>query len=969
MRATNLRTEWLSEPFGLDECSPRFSWELVSNLRAQSQSAYRIVVATDRELLAGDQGDLWDTHKVLSSRSSSVVYQGQALTSGQTAYWKVKIWDGTGLESTWSAPASWSMGLLKPEDWKADWIIGSNSTPPESTTKELQLPPAAYFRKEFSIAKKPSRATAYFSALGICQLYVNSQRIGDSWFEPGWSDYSKRSYYRCHDITANLSSGDNTIGVILAEGWYAGYLGFALFCGYGPGKSGKNIYGQFPALLVQLELEYSDGTRECVCTNASWETSEDGPIREADFLMGEHFDARQDDPSWSASSRRRGPSNWRWKNASLASETGPISAIFSDGRGERKVDLGFKAPMKLQAYAAPAIRVTQEIKPVSVSEWQPGIFIFDFGQNLAGVIRLEIKGAAGARIQLRYGEQLHSHGGLMIENLRCARATDTYILRGDKDGETWTPRFTYHGFQYVEMRGLAQAPDPSCLTALALHNDTPWVGSFECSDEVMTKFARNVQWSQRSNFIEVPTDCPQRDERLGWMGDAQSYIRTATYFADVAAFFTKWMDDIEEAQLECGAYPDYCPFPVWHGKPFSIAWTEGGIICPWTLWKVYGDNRLVEKHWESMTRFMEWRAGTATLDGLVASIGNSYGDWLNIDEDTSVAYLDTCYHALCCKMMAEMAASLDRIIEAKTFRDRWQLIRDSFQRTYINEDGSLKIDTQTAYALALWVNLFPDNLQLEGARLLAKKIEGTNGQMKTGFIGTRVLLQALSENGQHDLATRLFQSREFPSWGYEVMNGANTVWERWDSFTAEFGFNGRNGDQNASMNSFNHYAFGAVMEWAFRDLAGIDTKNEGFGEIIIHPRIPKQNRSSATTIIDWVKSEYKSVRGQISSSWKISRNEFMLECSIPPNTFADVHLPTFKNGRVTETNVSISAVPNIEILLSTEDTIVLRLPSGSYYFVSTIMEDLAMAPSSPAPMKECGASETVAVISPTAGPI
>ena len=609
-----------------------------------------------------------------------------------------------------------------------------------------------------------------FSALGICEIHVNGQRASDAFFEPGWSDYRQRAYYRVVDVTGLLREGTNCLGAIVADGWYSGYVGYGLLVGYGPNRAGRYFYGKTPALLAQLRIEPADGgpAERVVETDPSWQVTGDGPVREADLIMGESHDARRERAGWC---QPGGASDWNWEPAILARDNGSSKAVFYDNCGARECELGFRLPTRLQAYSGPPIRATEELKARRLTEPKPGTYIFDLGENFAGVIRLKVKGPAGTTLQIRYGEMLHPDGRLMTENLRKARATDTYILRGDPEGETWTPRFTYHGFQFVELTGLPEKPGLDAVTGIVIHSDTPIVGSFECSDRVMTQFWKNSLRTQRANFIEVPTDCPQRDERLGWMGDAQAYIRTATYNADVAAFFTKWLDDVEEAQRGFGAYPDYCPYPMGHGEPnktFGTAWTDAGIICPWTVWRVYGDTGILERHWASMTRFMDWRAASTTPAGLGLSLGNPWGDWLNTGENTPIEFIDTCYHALDCRLMAEMADAIGRKLEALSYRQRFEAIRAAFNKAWVADDGALKVDSQTAHVLALWIGLLPEKVVPRTAAALADRILKNEARMTTGFLGTQAILPALTAAGHHDLAVRLFQSRKFPSWGYEV---------------------------------------------------------------------------------------------------------------------------------------------------------------------------------------------------------
>ena len=938
-----LRTEYLTNPDGIEAAHPRLQWRVESAERGQRQTAYRVLVASNAEKLAHDEGDLWDGGKVVGDATSQTAYAGRPLVSGQQCFWKVQTWDKNDAASKWSEPAKWSMGLLKPEDWKAQWISFEDKTPLHAERAKLHLPPARFYRKPFAAGKAVKRATLYFSALGIAEMHLNGRKVGDAFFESGWADYHKRAYYRTHDVTALVQRGENCIGAIVADGWYAGYVGYGMLVGYGPNKTGRNIYGKTPALLAQLEIEFEDGSRETVGTDATWQTNGDGPIREADLLMGESFDARRDEAGWCSAREANADMTLnlpRWKNAVRAESNGSTRAKFFEPGVQREAEFGFQKPPKLAAYTAPPIRIVEEIAAKKITEPQPGTFIFDLGQNIAGVIRLKVKGAEGTTVKIRHGEMLHPDGRLMTENLRKARATDFYTLRGDANGETWQPRFTYHGFQFVELTGLAVKPALDAVTGLVLSNDTAATSEFACSDPVMTQFWKNTVRTQRANFIELPTDCPQRDERLGWSGDAQIYARTASYNADVSGFFTKWLDDLDEAQRDSGAFPDYAPYPFAHGKAgatHGAAWTDVGVIVPYTIWKVYGDTRVLELHWASMTKFMEWRRkADPELKGV--SIGNTWGDWLNVNEATPIEYVDLCYHRLSAMLMSAMADALGKRDEAAKYHDTADALAKSFRSQFVKPDGSLSVDTQTAYVLALENRLFaePDEARAAAARL-AEKIARNDTRMATGFLGTKPLLLALTANGQTDLALRLFQSRRFPSWGYEVEQGATSVWERWDSFTKEHGFNGATGKNNAAMNSFSHYSFGAVMQWAFQTLAGIDTDGHGYRRIIIRPNPPSVGVKAAAgeaKPIDWVKAHYDSIHGRIASEWRANGADFELQTTIPPNTTATIFLPAKDAASVTEGGKPLGDAAGVKFLRLENSRAVIAVESGNYSFAS-----------------------------------
>ncbi len=925
MKISHLRCEYLENPHGIDEKQPRFSWRLESDRRGEKQTAYQILVASDPQPLRANQGDLWDSGKIESEETTHIVYMGKELLSRQPCFWKVRVWDTDGNPSPWSEPATWSMGLLEASDWQANWISFRDETPITASQNELQLPPARYYRKTFSAQKPIRRAMVYATALGVYELHLNGRRISEQMFTPGWSDYRKRVYYNTFDVADFLARGDNAIGVILADGWYSGYLGYGLLVGYGPNQCGRFIYGKTPSFMLQLEIEYEDGSTQINPTDPSWKVSR-GPIVQADMLMGETYDARLEQNGWN----QIGFDDRKWDNAILAEENGSTKALFHDQAGEREVELGFTPPQQIQSYPSVPIQPTAELRPIEITEPDTGVSIFNMGQNFSGVVRLKAKGPAGTRVQIRHGEMLHPDGRLMTENLRKAKATDVYILRGDDDFEIWSPRFTYHGFQYVELTGLPEKPSFDTITGVVLHSDTPLTGSFECSDAMVNQLFKNVVWTQRSNFFEIPTDCPQRDERFGWTGDAQIYARTATYNADVAAFFTKWLYDLEEAQLPNGAFPDYAPYPMMHGKPnrgFATAWMDAGVICPYTMYQVYGDRRMIARHYDSMKRFMSFRCGNSP-DFLGVAIGNGWGDWLSLGQTTSVEYIDTVYFAQSAKYMAEMAAAIGNQEDAAEYSQLYDNIKKAFAKKYLESDGRLTVDTQTAYALALSVDLIPESIREQAANHLVELIHENDNCMSTGFLGTKPLLPVLTAAGYNDLAVRLLQNRKFPSWGYEIENGATSIWERWNSYTKENGF------FSVAMNSFSHYSFGAVCEWMFRHLAGIDAETPGYKTISIHPHPPAPDSNPDHKTIDWVKAEYDSIRGKIKSEWKQEQDRFLLNVTIPVNTTAKITIPGSSIDQIRVNDQPISDVAEVRFLNGTNDCLCFSVESGNYQFIS-----------------------------------
>ena len=879
VQPTGLRCEYHANPAAIGTTKPRFSWKIQPTdpqARHVRQSAYEL------EVTGGDGSPLWKTGKVESSATDQIEYAGRPLKSRDRATWRVRVWDGEGRESPWSEKATFAIGLLEQRDWTAQWIsMADNHT--FSTTENVQnfvgdprrgtlhLTPAKYFRKDFA-APAVTRATVHATALGVYTLEINGRRVSPERLAPGWSAYQRRIHSQTYDVTSLLKEGGNAICGILADGWYSGYVAYGLLTlqeGLVPGIDGRYYYGVTPALRVQLELEFADGKKQTIATDPTWKTAL-GPITESDILMGEAYDARRESPGWSSP----GFDDAAWEPA--VAKTG--------------------ADARVEPHPGVPVLPIEEIKPVSVREPQPGKFVFDLGQNISGVIRLKVKGKAGDKVTMRFAEVLHLDGRLSTENLRCARAVNTYTLKGDPGGEVWTPEFTFHGFQFIELTGYPGKPDLDSVTGIVLHSDTPRHGEFACSDPMLDRLYQNIQWTQRANFFEMPTDCPQRDERMGWTGDAQIYVRAATFNADIASFYTKWLRDLNDDQWDYGAYPAYAPRPLARPNEHHAAgWMDAGVICPWTIWQVYGDTRVITEHWRKMTDFMDWRlARDPELKGAVDDCG--FGDWLSLDKvKTPIPYIDLAYHAYCAELMAEMAEATGRKGEVQKYRKRHADVVKAFRKLHLKPDGKLAIHNQTAYAMALFFGLIPKELEAASAGHLAALVRDNGNKLATGFLGTRPLLPVLSAHGHHDVAGILIQQREYPSWGYEVENGATTIWERWNSYIKE------KGPHEPAMNSFSHYAFGAVCEWMFADLAGIDRASPGFDRIRIEPR--------PTGTLDRVAAAMETRHGRLACAWKLDGAKFTATITIPPNTTAEVTLPG--KGAITENGQALGGRPGV----------------------------------------------------------
>jgi alpha-L-rhamnosidase len=897
LRPVGLRGEYRVDPLGIDERAPRLSWALESEGRGQVQSAYRVLVARSEGDLESEENLLWDSGRIESGRSVGIEYEGEELRSGSRCVWKVRVWDGDGIPSSYGGLADFEIGLLERSDWEGDWIsLGTGpdedfEPPTGDEYDELAdgLTPSPYLRKAFSLDRPVSKARLYATARGIYELSINGKKVGEDVLAPGWTDYDRRVQYQAYDATPLLAEGPNVLGAVLGDGWYSGFFGFD------PKQRGAH-YGINPQLLAQLDVEYEDGSRESVASDGSWRCST-GPILHSDLLMGESYDARDEMPGWS----EPGFDDSEWYGVEVE-EIGDTNLVAQPDEG---------------------IRVTEELEAKTVTEPEDGVYIFDMGKNMVGWVRLKVEGEAGTEITLRHAETINPDGTLYTTNLRAARATDRYVLAGEGE-EVYEPRFTFHGFRYVEVTGYPGEPPLDAITGRVVHSDTPPTGSFECSSAMVNELQENILWGQRGNFLSVPTDCPQRDERLGWMGDAQVFVRTASFNMDVAAFFEKWMVDVQDAQSREGAFPDVAPLLTGSGlmdlSRGAPAWGDAGIIVPWTIYRTYDDTRIVERHYDAMARWMEYlHEGNPDLIRK-HRMGNNYGDWLSPRGDhTPKHLLATAYWAYDAKLMAEMAEATGRYEDAKAYGSLNERIKDAFNEAFVSPDGRIEGETQTCYLLALHMELLPEDRRPAAAEHLVRAIEREDWHLSTGFVGVGYLCPVLTETGHTDVAYRLLLNETYPSWGYTIRNGATTIWERWDGWTEENGF------QSPNMNSFNHYSLGSVGEWLYRYVAGIDLGSPGYGRIIIRPR-PGGGLKHA-------RGDYDSVRGRISSSWKIEGDRFTLEVLVPPNTTATVHVPC---ADVSEGGRPVDEADGVEFLRAGGGETVLSVGSGRYEFAGRV---------------------------------
>jgi alpha-L-rhamnosidase len=1021
-----LRVDDLKTPLGIDDATPRFSWQLKDPARGAKQTAYEVMMSSRADLPGGGKADVWDSGRIESGASLNVRYAGPAIAPSTRYFWRVKVWDAAGKPYAESEPSWWETGLMTQDRWRAEWIgyetaeeaavrhapavwiaspdakaqgaekaaeqhvayrqrvmlsktvrratlyatgqdtvaawvngaqvltadplpawkqmpwkkyvradvtgklnaglntiaietvhyvLNSNGmaaadAPPMIATlvveytdgtmatcasgtdwKTATHPPVGWMledfddlgwnsavewqqapgpmnaplghpwipdsvkalRHTFDVKTAVKSARLYATALGAYEVFLNGKRVSDDVLAPGWTDYREHVKYQTYDVTAMVTKGKNALGALLAPGWYETPLEWF---------QQPNNYGDTPpALRAQLRIEHTDGSVEWVITDAKWQASTTNIVH-TEIYDGESQDARLKQPGW---------------------DTAGFEA--SQWRSVRTIE---PKPLKIEAQDFPSIRVERTLTAKTVSEPRPGLYVYDFGQNFAGVERLRVAGKAGTDVRLRFAEIVNADGTIYTDNLRTAKATDHFILDG-KGVNEFTPQFTYHGYRYVELTGLAAAPGKDAVTGIVFHTDAPLTVKLDTGSEMIDKLWSNILWGQKSNFESVPTDCPQRDERLGWMADAQVFWRTASYNMDLATFSRKFAGDMRGTQAGTPYYGIYAPGTATESSSSGAGWSDAGVIIPWTSWLQSGDTSVIEQNWTAMEKYLD-AIDAANPYGLWKhESGIPFGDWLSPEGRTDQVLVATAYWAYDVTIMREMALATGRAEDAEKYARLFEKIRAAFEKQFVREDGFVagvdkgaslfgertktssggKGDTQTGYVLALHMNLLPEALRAAAAQKLADKIEANHGLLSTGFLGTPYLLEELTKTGHAKLAYKLLLNTEYPSWGYLVGHGATTMWERW------------NGDQmkdDPSMNSYNHYAYGAVADWIYRYAAGVDASplDAGFHTLALHPGFDAR--------MGWVRFDYASAYGTIHSDWKANGATAEWHVTIPANT-------------------------------------------------------------------------------------
>ena len=845
---SGLRCEYLENPMGVDVRLPRFFWVLEHAGRGQAQSAYEIMVSSDRGFAAAD---LWDSGKVASPKSTQVIYAGKALESGKTYFWRVKSWDKDGQESAWSEPARFDTGLFDRAEWKGVWIGGKNQ-----------------LRKEFALEKRIKRARAYIAGLGYHELRINGRKAGNSVLDPGWTTYDRRVLYITHDVTNSLRQGPNAVAVTL-----------------GNGKYGSR------ALLLQVDIEFEDGTKTSFVSDTTWKTA-NGPILEDSVYNGETYDARLETTGW----ERPGFDDKAW---------GPAEAV----KGPTGV---------LSAQMMSAIQVVDTLAPVKMTNPQPGVFVYDLGQNFSGWARLRVKGPRGTDVRMRFAEMLYDTGMINQENLRGARAEDHYILKGENE-ETWEPRFTYHGFRFVELTGFPGTPMPDTVRGRLVHSAVRPIGNFVASKDILNRLQRIITWGQKINLHSIPTDCDQRDERMGWMGDAQGTAEEAMMNFDMAAFYTNFVRDIRDVQDDKGKLRDTVPF-VWGGDPADPAWATAYPLLCWYMYQYYGDTRVLEENYDGLRKYVEFLRSRAE-NGLVKF--SSYGDWVAVEKCPG-AIVSSFYYYYDVKIQADVARLLGKAQDAALYDKLAGEIRTAFNREYYNpKTGDYADGTQTANTLPLFLDIATDKERGAWGRLFDDIVYKHNSHLTTGIIGTKYIMELLTRNGNSDLAYDIAVQTTYPSWGYMIENGATTLWELWQK------------REGPSMNSHNHPMFGSVGAWLYKALAGINMApgSVGFERLELQPRMVRDLRHASGSV--------RTLRGEVGCTWSRTDRSVRVEAVVPVGSAAEVVIPKFnlRNVKVTEGGKAVwengkfvPGVAGVEGAVDKDGAVRIKIGSGRYAF-------------------------------------
>ncbi|ANY69465.1 alpha-L-rhamnosidase [Paenibacillus sp. BIHB 4019] len=892
VQIAKVRCEYLKNPLGIDVPHPRISWQIQSDERGIQQQAYQLQVSLEPEF----GHNVWDSGQNASGQSVHVVLDQIELQARTRYYYRVKVWTaGLSLEgSVWSETAYFETGLMDYSAWTAEWI----SAPSDFAATEEDAERIPLLRTFVTVEKMVKSARIYATALGMYELQWNGNRIGDDYFTPGWTSYGKRLQYQVYDVTDQLAVGTHAIGALLGNGWYKGELGW---------KQEKETYGSRAALLFQLHISYEDGTEDIVVSNNDWQAA-GSAILMSEMYHGERYDARLE-------------LDWHSGQAADSIAWQPVETIIHPNS-------------IITQQVNESVRPAETLKPIAVIQTPEGDTVLDFGQNMVGWVKFEVEGAAGHRVELQHAEVLDHAGNFYMGNIRRAEQRIQYTLKGSGK-ETFEPHFTFQGFRYVKLTGFKAPINLEAFRGIVLHSDMERTGFFECSDAKVNQLHHNIVWGQKGNFVDVPTDCPQRDERLGWTGDAQMFIRTASYVMNVAPFFTKWLQDLKADQTREGGIPFYIPnlkpeFSEGWGDTShsSAAWGDAAVICPWTIYEAYGDARLLEAQYDSMNQWIQYIYGQGS-NPYLWNTGFHFGDWLGLDSKpnsyvgaTDRDLIATAYYAYSVSLVAKAAKALGKETEVERLAAWHKQIIAAFQHEFLTPSGRLSVPTQTAQVLALRFGLVSGAAKERAEQKLAELLKEQDDHLTTGFVGTPYLNPVLSEAGRNDLAYRLLLQEDYPSWLYQITKGATTIWEHWDGIKEDGSF------WSEDMNSFNHYAYGAIGEWLYSYVAGIqpDEEEPGFKHVKISPQ-PGPG-------LTWAEARLTTMYGVVVSSWRRKEAGRMeIQVTVPGNARATLKLPEAQAAAdVLENGTALSQTAGITAIYDEAGSVTLELGSGQYHF-------------------------------------
>nr|WP_319509543.1 glycoside hydrolase family 78 protein [uncultured Draconibacterium sp.] len=882
-------SEGFTNPIGFYDETPAFSWKLPTGV--QSQVAYSIVVASSPELLP-DNPDLWESGKVETDQSLFVNYAGKKLSSRQKVYWQVKFWDDNEKESKWSETAFFELGLLKNNDWQAKWISLPDEKAIEIPEIDKKIHKVQYLRKNIKIQDDIESARLYITALGLFQAHLNGKQVGDDALTPGWTTYKKRIETLTYDVSSLLDTGENTLGIELAEGWYAGRF---IFRGYA---------NHSPKVLAQLEVTYKNGEQEIFISDNSWRGTANGPILYSSLYDGEYYDENLEIPGWSTTD-------------------------FNDSAWSKVEEESISEQVKLTPKRHNPVTTKITLPTKTITEPTKGSFVFDLGQNMAGVAKINIPVKKGQKVKIRFAEMLQSNGEIYTKNYRSAVSTDFYLPA--KDGMIeWFPKFTFHGFRYVELSGFDEntTPDKSWVSGMVQYSDFERSGTFSSSHEKLNQLQSNIEWGLRGNFLDIPTDCPQRDERAGWTGDAQVFIPTSLFIADVHSFWASWMQSVRDDQLDNGAIP--IVVPNLSGKRTSSGWGDVATVIPWETYMRTGDKRILEDSYQTMLGWIKYYRSVS--DNHIVDMF-TFGDWLQpfsehpTDErkgETDEKLLNTAYYARSVDLTLQTAKVLGLNDDVEMLQSWLGEIKTAFQNQFFNANGSVSKGkpTQTAYLMAIGFNLLTPEMEDNAIPFLLAEIEKADNHLRTGFLGTPLLAPVLEKIGRTDLMLEMLFKETYPSWFYSIYQGATTMWERWNSYTHQDGFN------PGGMNSFNHYAYGAIGQFMYERIAGIKPIGPGYKQIEIAPITGGPLKSA--------EASYNTPYGLVSSAWKIENRKFELKVTVPSNTTAKIVIPANTADSFILDGIEFTENSDAKLLKKTENNFEVEVHSGNYVFESKL---------------------------------